>query len=172
MRALVSFLVLAGAALGQDYILKSVVVDEAGACLQSSSYRAGFSAGQAVASDWLASTTFRAVLGFWNGPYTPPGVAGGSPNPSVARLSMEVSPNPARNHAVIRYALPNEGQVSLQLVDNAGRVLGSLVSAHQPAGAYRVAWDFTKVRSIGAGVYFLRLTASGESRTARIVVAR
>jgi len=171
MRALIACLTLLGAALGQNYILKSVVVDEAGSPLQSASYRADFSAGQTVASSWLASTTFRAVLGFWHGPYASGGIEG-QPPPVTERMSLAVSPSLVRNRATVRYTLPNETNVRLQLVDNAGRVLGSLVSARQMSGSYRVAWNFSTAPGIGAGVYFLRLTASGASIVSRIVIVR
>lgn len=171
MRTIGILLTLAAAAFGQNYVLKSVVIDAAGAPLQSANLRANLSAGQTAASNWLASTTFRAVLGFWHGQYSA-GVTEEQSQPAARQLALAVSPNPLRGRAVIRYALPREADVSLQLIDNSGRRLGNLVGTRQPAGSYSVTWDFGSKRQVGAGVYFVRLTAAGASRTVRIVVAR
>jgi hypothetical protein len=171
MRIAITLLALAATALGQNYVLKAVVLDDGGAPAQSAGYRASFSTGQTVASGWLQSPSYRAVLGFWHGQYEA-GIAiepvAQVPDP----MTLVVSPNPLRNRAVVRYTLPRESYVNLQLVDNAGRVVGDLVSSRQSPGSYRINWSVGSASAISAGVYFLRFSGPGSSLVTRVVVAR
>ena len=83
-----------------------------------------------------------------------------------------VSPNPVRNRAVIRFALPQEARVDLALYDVLGRRVALLASQPFPAGVHRLRWPVTG--SVGVklspGVYFLRLQARGQVLIRKMLV--
>ncbi len=65
-------------------------------------------------------------------------------------------PNPFNPITTIRFQLPNDGHVSLKMVDVLGKVVATLVSEQKEAGTHQVQFDASKLAS---GMYFYRLTA-------------
>jgi hypothetical protein len=174
MRRLTAILVIAlvAGALGQSYVLKTCVIDAGGRQAASSSYRAGISFGQPVASDVITSSSYNAILGFWH-----PGLLIGVREPAV-NAALEPSfalgqnvPNPFRDRAIINYSLPAETEVDLKVIDRDGRVVTTLVSSRQKAGRYRITWglDSRSRAELANGVYFYRLTAGGHTATRKMV---
>ncbi len=102
---------------------------------------------------------------------------GGNPVPTTIEpgtLPTELTlatpaPNPVRDGAVVRFALPAPGDVRLALYDALGRAVWRHAAAAQPAGSHHVSLD---AGALAAGVYVLRLEAGGEVATRRVVVAR
>jgi hypothetical protein len=97
--------------------------------------------------------------------FPPPAV----PPPPQLTLAQS-APNPARTTAVIHFALPADGPVTLQVFDVQGRRVATLLD-RQPhtAGGH----DFLLRADVwGPGVYFYRLEAAGRSATRRLVVLR
>jgi hypothetical protein len=94
-----------------------------------------------------------------------PGVGG----PLVAEAGMPelVVPSPARAMAVIRYALPVAGDVSLVVFDATGRLIADLATGYREAGAHLANWDAPM-----SGVYFLSLAAGGREVVEKLVVTR
>ncbi len=84
------------------------------------------------------------------------------------------SPNPVRDGATLRFALPGAGRVTLGLYDLSGRQVRGLIRAVLPAGEHAALWDGRGAsgRPAASGLYVIRLEAAGEVRTERIVVAR
>jgi len=171
LTAVLAFALVAGA-LGQNYILRTCVIDAGGRQAASSSYRAGISFGQPVASDVITSSSYNAILGFWH-----PGLLIGVREPAVKTalgpsfaLGQNV-PNPFNRHAVINYTLPAEVEVDLRVLDRGGRVVTTLVSGRQNAGRYRVTWNLdSRARAeLANGVYFYRLTAGENTATRKMV---
>ncbi len=80
-------------------------------------------------------------------------------------------PNPFNPSTNIHYELSTESNVSLWIYDVRGRIIQTLVSDYQPAGRYDVVWNAEAAdgNSIGAGVYFVRLTAGLESQTIKML---
>jgi hypothetical protein len=85
--------------------------------------------------------------------------------PAALNLWPAVRPRDAVQRA--SYALPEPATVRLEVFSVTGKLVARLVDAAQPAGTYTVEW-----RPVGrpSGVYFYRLTAGKEVRTARIVL--
>lgn len=83
-------------------------------------------------------------------------------------------PNPMRGSTSVSYSLPKAGHVSLAVYDVSGRHVRSLLDETRPAGASTVVWDGRNVDGtlLPGGVYFLRLTAGGESQTRKVVLTR
>jgi hypothetical protein len=79
-------------------------------------------------------------------------------------------PNPARNAATLRYVLPRTTRIALEVIDLSGRRVRTLAGGMQAAGVHDARWDGRDDagRSVGAGVYFVRLSAEGFRATRRI----
>ena len=84
------------------------------------------------------------------------------------------SPNPFNPATSIRYSMLTEGYVSILVYSVRGRLIRTLIDAHQASGIYTVTWDGTdsQGRPVASGVYFYRLTSNGQSETRRMVLVR
>lgn len=92
----------------------------------------------------------------------PRGAAGG------ALALAPVAPTPSRSGRLgVRYNLPRDGAVSLELLDVAGRRLASRDLGEQSAGPHTLDWE-PGIRT-SAGLQFLRLRFGRESRTIRAI---
>lgn len=97
----------------------------------------------------------------------PVGVEEGRPVP--ARLVLGVGPNPTTGRSAITCEAP--ASANLVVCDNLGRVVRQLGVV---AGSSVRIWDgrSDSGAAVNSGVYFCRLSASGQTATARIVVSR
>ena len=90
-------------------------------------------------------------------------------NPKQLRLHAPF-PNPARRQVTLRYELPADGPVRLEVYDVLGRRLQRLTaSGSRKAGRVEERIDTSRLVS---GHYFLRLIAADQVRTTRFVVIR
>ncbi|SHI33148.1 Por secretion system C-terminal sorting domain-containing protein [Hymenobacter daecheongensis DSM 21074] len=82
---------------------------------------------------------------------------------------LTVVPNPAtRGAAQLRYALPVAGPATVEVLDLTGRLISRLSRAAAPAAtAQTVELSALNLR---AGLYLVRLTASGQSQQTKLVV--
>ncbi len=87
-------------------------------------------------------------------------VPGPSGTPSRSYLG-QVVPNPFRSEASIRYTLPADGWLDLQIVDVSGRVVESLANGRARAGAHTLVWapraGERSAPDVTPGMYFCRL---------------
>jgi len=91
-------------------------------------------------------------------------------NPLTAvRFSLKVFPNPAKSQTAIRYSLPAEGNVSLQLYDISGRLVKTLVDEYKKPGNYKMTLN---TRILSAGIYFLSLESNEKRIIDRIIVIK
>ena len=79
------------------------------------------------------------------------------------------APNPVRTRATLALALPAAGPVRVDVFDLTGRRVATLADETRPAGASSVTFDAT---GLGSGVYLVRLTAQGQTRTRAVSVVR
>jgi hypothetical protein len=96
-----------------------------------------------------------------------------SASPAVASaLPLACSPNPCRGVTAVSFEMPAAGQVTLDVLDIAGRRVASLAQTSMPAGAHTVRWDGRDERGarLTAGCYFVRLSAGGTSTTRKVIV--
>jgi hypothetical protein len=77
------------------------------------------------------------------------------------------APNPFAASTRLRYALPEDARVNLNVYDLLGRRVATLVDTEQPAGRYTVMLDGADLTS---GTYFVRLRAGTQVRTQRVVM--
>lgn len=82
-------------------------------------------------------------------------------------------PNPSSEGWLLRFALPRESLVRLEIDDVSGRRLWSLEGMF-PAGSHSQRWDAVGAHGgrVGAGLYFIRLTTPLGVRLARGVMLR
>jgi len=85
-------------------------------------------------------------------------------------LALSVA-HPMRPGDRIRFRLPVEGPCELTLLDVTGRVVATFARGVRAAGDHELAWD-DKGRAVGAGIYFLRLSAARSQVTRRIALLR
>ena len=81
-------------------------------------------------------------------------------------------PNPTRSGTRISFTLPREGAVLVSVHDLAGRSMRVLLDEPRPAGLHELLWDGRTEAGepLARGIYFLRLTALGETRAAKILL--
>jgi hypothetical protein len=82
-------------------------------------------------------------------------------------------PNPTRGPLSVVFAVAREANVRLSLADIQGREVLVLATGDYRPGRYQVAWDGLGTRGpVRTGMYFLRLSAAGQTFTKRVVVSR
>jgi|GEM_PF-6354630 len=85
-------------------------------------------------------------------------------NTEVPRVYMfsEAYPNPFNPVTHIRYAIPSDSYVHIQIFSVMGEEIATLVDTKRTAGSYDVVWSGLRNdgQSVGSGVYFARLVAS------------
>ena len=94
---------------------------------------------------------------------------------TAARWSFSLPvPNPTSEGTRLRFELPSEGPVRLNLYDAAGRQVRGLVAGTLPAGAHEALWDGknSEGHRVAAGVYWARLEATGRSEVRMITVVQ
>ena len=74
----------------------------------------------------------------------------------------------------VAYNTSTPGHVSLKVYDGMGRLVQTLVNAHQPAGEKLVAWDSKDLsnRTVANGVYFLKLEANDQTAVHKLILVR
>jgi len=96
------------------------------------------------------------------------------PDAPARALLRAIGPNPFQARTTLAYDLPRRGSVSLSVYDVSGRLVRSLVSGVQDAGAHSVEWDGRNEAgaTITSGLYFVRLDAAGERDVQRLARVR
>jgi uncharacterized protein (DUF1501 family) len=100
--------------------------------------------------------------------------AGGTSNVSEDAASSRmllkpIAPNPVRGEASVQYELFAESQVRLEVFDNLGFHVATLVSEQQPAGAYQIPFGSNTLPS---GTYLVQLSVGRERIAQPMLVVR
>jgi glucuronoarabinoxylan endo-1,4-beta-xylanase len=90
------------------------------------------------------------------------------PGPTEFAL-YENYPNPFNPMTTIRYSLPQNEHVNLNVYDLLGQEVATLVSKDMPAGTHDVSWN---AQSASSGVYFCRMAAGKFSKVTRMLVLK
>ncbi len=88
--------------------------------------------------------------------------------PEVVRLDQNY-PNPFNPVTVIRFQIPKDGDVTLEVYDMLGQRVVILANGRMSAGEHEVTWDATGMAS---GLYLYRLTTSDENLTRRMMLVK
>jgi len=78
-------------------------------------------------------------------------------------------PNPFNATTTIKYQLPVEGDVKLEVYNLFGQEVATLVDSKQQAGYRSVNWDAS---SVSSGLYFYRLTVGDYTETRRMLLVK
>ena len=78
-------------------------------------------------------------------------------------------PNPFNLTTLISYSTPIASHISLKLYNLAGRKVRTLVEENQIAGTYQVV---LKAGELASGLYFVRLNASEQVHTQKLMLIR
>ena len=102
-----------------------------------------------------------------------PAVALAGPAPRAYALEAN-HPNPFNPQTSVRYALPEQGPVTLTVYDMTGQVVRRLVDSVQPAGWHTATWDARSDRGVpvSSGVYVCEMRAGLYRATHRMVLVR
>jgi hypothetical protein len=76
-------------------------------------------------------------------------------------------PNPFNGKTIIRYAMPVEEKVVIEVYDFTGRVVAQPVNATMPAGEHQL--EFNQ-EALTSGVYFYRMMTGGFTQTRKMVI--
>lgn len=85
-----------------------------------------------------------------------------------------VSPNPTASEVAIRYTLPKNTILVLNIYDATGRLVTELANEPQNSGVHCITWNGSdqQGRRVANGVYFCRLRADGREVIRRIVMIK
>ena len=83
-------------------------------------------------------------------------------------------PNPFNSTTAIRFALPAEGQVRLNVYNLIGQKVTSLIDGRRPAGRYTVHWDGRDEsgHELASGAYLYRLQIRGQTKTRKLLLLK
>jgi hypothetical protein len=101
------------------------------------------------------------------------GVEEPPPGPKSRQLSA-IYPNPMRASALMRFDLPAEEAVTLEVFNVQGRRVSELARGVFPAGPQYALWRGLDEQGheLPSGVYFVRLRAGGEEDVRKLMVRR
>lgn len=91
------------------------------------------------------------------------------------RYTLESNyPNPFNQRTVIKFAIKNDGFVTLKIYNLLGREVRTLKSEYLPAGYYNVVWDGTNAHgeAVASGIYFYRLQSGSYINAKKMVLIR
>lgn len=91
------------------------------------------------------------------------------------RFTLENNyPNPFQTQTTIRYSLPVQEKISLQIYDVSGRIVRNLVDESKDRGVYTTKWnsDDDQGHKLANGIYFCRLQAGDNIAMKKTVMTR
>jgi hypothetical protein len=94
--------------------------------------------------------------------------------PALLLTLFQNHPNPFNPSTTIRYYLPEQSRVTLDVFDVAGRLVVRLVEMHDEQGYKTVRWDGRDGAGseIASGMYFYRLVAGKEILTRKMIMLK
>lgn len=84
-------------------------------------------------------------------------------------LLSQNNPNPCTTETNIRFELPVKSQVSVQLMDVAGKMVKTILNDNLQAGVHQVKFS---VQGLNAGIYYYTLKTNSGQMTRKMVVVR
>jgi endoglucanase len=93
--------------------------------------------------------------------------AAGSTLPTEYKLYQNY-PNPFNPSTTVRYQLPKQSRVIVQIVNVLGQIVETLVDEQKEAGSYTVQWTAHTT----SGIYFCRLQADNYVQTSKMVLLK
>ena len=97
----------------------------------------------------------------------------GLPDNEMSRdASLECFPNPASDHAIIRFQLQKSQKTNIQIYDMSGRVVKSFGSEYRTSGTHELTWDLYSDLGtrVSGGTYLCTLQAGKKSWSIKLLV--
>jgi len=93
--------------------------------------------------------------------------------PTVFSVSQNF-PNPFNPETLIKYSIPKNQKVNIDIYNNLGQKVKTLVSKHQKAGYYEVVWEGTNEvgLKVGSSIYFYSVKAGKNVANKKMVLIR
>ena len=84
------------------------------------------------------------------------------------------APNPFNPETLIRFDLPTEAHIALEIYNALGQKVRTLVQERRAAGRYQISWDSRDDagRGVASGVYFYRLASEEFTHTRRMMLTK
>jgi hypothetical protein len=86
-----------------------------------------------------------------------------------AEIELSNYPNPVKESTTITFSTDRERKVNLELWDNCGRVISTLLNETMPAGKHLVPFDASALRP---GIYYYSLSSGDRRKTNRMIVVK
>jgi len=90
------------------------------------------------------------------------------------QILFNAYPNPFSSYSTIRYQLPAGGQAEINILDNFGRIIKTIVSHEHNPGNHQVSWDGRNDfgDNLPAGLYFYQLKTENNVSVKRILLIK
>ncbi len=97
--------------------------------------------------------------------------------PTTIPVKLELfdnHPNPFNNETLIRFSLPGQEYLTLQIFNINGRLVRDLVNNNLPAGQHSVRWDGKDNSGllVASGTYLYQLKSSGKQLTKKLMLIK
>jgi len=81
-------------------------------------------------------------------------------------------PNPFNQLTTIEYSIPKRGKVGINIYDESGRLIKSVLHKMQDKGTYKIKWngDSDKNTKVDNGLYFIRIRYNDNILTKKVVL--
>jgi hypothetical protein len=110
------------------------------------------------------------------GCFESPGYTGNIETPVLASNQIALSnyPNPFNPSTTIKYSVPKNGNVKLNIYNLKGQLVKTLVAENRKAGKHTVVWngDDNTGRKTSSGMYFSRLETGGKTLTLKMLLMK
>ncbi|MGB7053900.1 MAG: right-handed parallel beta-helix repeat-containing protein [bacterium] len=88
---------------------------------------------------------------------------------SASCYGLSCSPNPCNTVTRISFGLLEAARINLSIYDIAGRLVTTLIDGKYEPGIHELTFD---TEALATGIYFNRLTSSGETQTGKLVLMK
>ncbi len=98
------------------------------------------------------------------------------PISGLASLNMKltIAPNPVQNQALVRYDLPENGQVSIQVLNMEGKRMWQVFQGYQAKGIHSIALSNSSrpINQYPNGIYLLQLLVNGKQKIEKFIIGK
>ena len=91
-------------------------------------------------------------------------------SPVNLNMQMTIAPNPTRQNAMISYDLPENGQVSINMLSLEGNRLSSIYKGYQTKGVHNQ--SLNNISSVPNGMYLVQLLINGKQKIEKLIIEK
>ena len=84
---------------------------------------------------------------------------------------MTISPNPARQNAIINYDLPENGKVAINMLSINGNRIRSIYNGYQTKGLHSMALS-NSFSTFSNGMYLVQLLVNGKQKIEKLIIEK